>query len=139
MKSRIKRNTKNKEQWVIEEKAYTNPCAWETYGVHNKRMAYAQHASYTVSWALLMKESFALTRQSTLHLYILLLLTKVLLLFVMLFFSICVFFQEHSRFRGQQGNREGFILNSSLPLPPNSQTFRRELGDYFRDLTSAHI
>ena len=130
MKSRIKRNTKNKEQWVIEEKTYTNPCAWETYGVHNKRMAYAQHAS----WALLMKESFALTRQSTLHLYILLLLTKVLL-----FFSICVFFQEHSRFRGQQGNGEGFILNSSLPLPPNSQTFRRELGDYFIDLTSAHI
>ena len=91
MKSRIKRNTKNKEQWVIEEKAYTNPCAWEIFGVHNKRLAYAQHASYTVCWALLMKESFALTKQSTLHLYILLLLTKALLLFVMFFFFLSAF------------------------------------------------
>ena len=36
------------------------------------------------------------------------------------FFSIWVFFHEHSWFTGQQGN----LFNSSLPLPPVSQTRR---------------
>ena len=38
------------------------------------------------------------------------------------FFSIWVFFHEHSRFTGQQGKRGVSIF--SLPLPPTSQTLR---------------
>ena len=44
------------------------------------------------------------------------------------FFSIWVFFHEHSRFTGQQGKGRGggggYLFNSSLPLPPASQTLR---------------
>ena len=32
----------------------------------------------------------------------------------------------------------GHIFNSSLPLSPVSQTLRHQLGDYCRELTSAH-
>ena len=32
----------------------------------------------------------------------------------------------------------GYLFNSSLPLPPASQTIRHKPGDYCRDLTSAH-
>ena len=41
--------------------------------------------------------------------------------FRIVFFSISVFFHEHSRFTGQQGKRE---TKSSLPLPSASQTLR---------------
>ena len=46
------------------------------------------------------------------------------------FFSIWVFFHEHSQFTGQQGKWGvgmwvgGYLFNSSLPLPPASQTLR---------------
>ena len=30
------------------------------------------------------------------------------------------------------------FFNSSLPLPPASQALRHELGDFYRELTSAH-
>ena len=43
---------------------------------------------------------------------------------IFFFFSIWVFFHEHSRFTGQQGKGEGYLFNSSLPLPPASQTLR---------------
>ena len=36
------------------------------------------------------------------------------------------------------GNRGGYLLNSSQPLPPASQTLRHWLGDYCREFTSAH-
>ena len=53
------------------------------------------------------------------------------------FFSISVFFYEHSRFKGQQeGGRYRF--NYSLPFPPTSQTLRHQPGDYCRELNSAH-
>ena len=35
-----------------------------------------------------------------------------------LFFSIQVFFHEHSQFTGQQGTGRGYLYNFSLPLPP---------------------
>ena len=54
------------------------------------------------------------------------------------FFSIWVFFHEHSRITGLQGKGEGHFFNSSLPLPPALQTFRRQPGNYCRELTSAH-
>ena len=44
--------------------------------------------------------------------------------FSCLFFSIWVFFHEHSQFTGQQRKGETFLFNSSLPLPPASQIFR---------------
>ena len=34
--------------------------------------------------------------------------------------------------------RGGYLFNSSLPLPPASQTLRYQPGDYCRELTSAH-
>ena len=46
------------------------------------------------------------------------------IVFFFFFFSIWVFFHEHSRFTGQQGKGEGYLFNSSLPLPPASQTLR---------------
>ena len=48
------------------------------------------------------------------------------------FFSIWVFFHEHSLFTS------GYLFNFSLPLPPASQTLRHQAGDYCRQLTSAH-
>ena len=32
----------------------------------------------------------------------------------------------------------GYLFNSFLPLPPDSQTLRHQPGDYCRELTSAH-
>ena len=55
---------------------------------------------------------------------------------VSFFFSIWVFFYKHSRITGLQGKGEG--ISFSLPLPPGSQTLRHQLGDYCRELTSAH-
>ena len=52
------------------------------------------------------------------------------------FFYIWVFFYEHSRITGLQG--KGHFFNSSLQLPPASQTPRHQPGDYCRELTSAH-
>ena len=40
------------------------------------------------------------------------------------FFSQWVFYQEHSRLIGQQGKEEAISFNSSLLLPPASQTLR---------------
>ena len=34
-----------------------------------------------------------------------------------IFFSTCVSFHEYSRLSGQQGKKEGYFYNSSLPLP----------------------
>ena len=42
---------------------------------------------------------------------------------VLSFFSIWVFFHVYSRFLGKQGGG-GHLFNSSLPLPPTSQTLR---------------
>ena len=36
------------------------------------------------------------------------------------------------------GERGGHLFNSSLPLPPASQTLRHQTGDYCRQLKSAH-
>ena len=36
------------------------------------------------------------------------------------------------------GEGEGYFINSSLPLPPTSQTLRHYPGNYCRELTSAH-
>ena len=36
------------------------------------------------------------------------------------------------------GEGGGYLFNSSLPLPPASQTLRYQPGDYWRELTSAH-
>ena len=36
------------------------------------------------------------------------------------------------------GERGGHFFNSTLPLPPTSQTLRHQPGDYSRELTSAH-
>ena len=36
------------------------------------------------------------------------------------------------------GKGGGYFFNSSLPLPPTSQTLRHQLGDYCSELTSAY-
>ena len=41
-----------------------------------------------------------------------------------MFFSIWVFFHEHSRITGLEGKGGGHFFNSSLPLPPASQILR---------------
>ena len=40
--------------------------------------------------------------------------------FKSIFFSIWVFFHEHSLFTGQQGKGGGYLFNSSLPIPQSS-------------------
>ena len=54
------------------------------------------------------------------------------------FFSIWVFFHEHSRFTGQQSKGGRYLFNSPLPFPPASETLRHQSGDYCRELASAH-
>ena len=55
------------------------------------------------------------------------------------FFCISVFFHNHSRITSQDfKGRGGHFFNSSLPLPPASQTLRHQLDNYRRELTSAH-
>ena len=64
--------------------------------------------------------------------------------FFRFFFFFCLFFfflGFHSRtFTIHRTAAEGgrFFFNSSLPLPPASQTLRRWPGDYCRELTSAY-
>ena len=57
---------------------------------------------------------------------------------ILFFFSIWVFFHEHSLFTGQHGKGEGYLFNSSLLLPPASQTLRNQPGNCCIELTSAH-
>ena len=47
------------------------------------------------------------------------------------------FFHDHSQITGLLRERENFF-NSSLPLPLTSQTFRYQLSNDFKELTSAH-
>ena len=54
------------------------------------------------------------------------------LLDFLVFFSIWVFFHQHSRIKGLQVKGESIFLNSLLPLAPASQTLR-----HCRELTSA--
>ena len=49
----------------------------------------------------------------------LLLARLTLLLLLLLLFSIRVFLHEYSQFTGERG---GHLFNSSLPVPPTSQT-----------------
>ena len=53
------------------------------------------------------------------------------------YLSVFGFFLKHSRITRQHG--KGYaIFNSSLPLPPTSQTLRHSSDDYGRELASAH-
>ena len=54
------------------------------------------------------------------------------------FFSIWVFFREHSRFTRIVGEAERYLFNSSLPFLPTSLTLRHQPGDYCRGITSPH-
>ena len=59
-------------------------------------------------------------------------------LWIAIFFSNWVFFNDHSQITGLQGKGKGIFLSSSLSLPPASQTLTVITGDYCRELTSAH-
>ena len=54
------------------------------------------------------------------------------------FFSIQVFLSRTFTNHRTAGEGGGHFLNSSLPLPPASQTLRHQPGDCCRELTSAH-
>ena len=54
------------------------------------------------------------------------------------FFSMRVFSHKHSQVTGLQGKGKGIFFKSSLPFPPASQRLKHQLGDYCRELTSAH-
>ena len=57
---------------------------------------------------------------------------------ISLFFFLSWF--SFTNIHDSQGNRErvGYLFNSSLTLPPATQTLRHQPGDYCRKLTSAH-
>ena len=62
-------------------------------------------------------------------------------LFILHFFSFLTHLGFFSRtFTNHRATEEGgeHFFNSSLPLPPASQTLRHQPGDYRRELTSAH-
>ena len=54
------------------------------------------------------------------------------------FFFYLGFLSRTFTIHGTAGEGGGYLFNSSLPLPPASQTFRHYPGDYCRELTSAH-
>ena len=53
---------------------------------------------------------------------------------IFLFYLVFFFFTNH----GTEWEGGGHFYNSSLPLPPASQTLRHQPGDYCRELTSVH-
>ena len=55
-----------------------------------------------------------------------------------IFFSIWVFLTQTFTNHRTVWEGGGHFFNSLLPLPPASQTLRHQLGDYCRELTSAH-
>ena len=60
-----------------------------------------------------------------------------------LILNACLFFLSGFSFTNihylqDSRGRGGYLFNSSLPLPPASQTLRYQPGDYCRELTSAH-
>ena len=55
-----------------------------------------------------------------------------------IFFFYLSFLSRTSTNRRTAGEGRGHFFNSSLPLPPASQTLRHQPGDYCRELTSAH-
>ena len=54
------------------------------------------------------------------------------------FFSISVFFHEHSRFTGQQGKGKGIHLAPLYHFHPLQGHIDIQPGHYYRELTSAH-
>ena len=55
-----------------------------------------------------------------------------------LFFSYLGFLSRRFTNHRTAGEGGGHFFNSSIPLPPVSQTLRHQLGDYCRELTFAH-
>ena len=55
-----------------------------------------------------------------------------------LFFFYLGFFSQTFTNHRTAGEGGEHFFNSSLPLPPSSQTLRNQPGDYCRELTSAH-
>ena len=53
-------------------------------------------------------------------------------------FFLSRFFSQSFTNHRTAGEGGGHFFNSSLPFPPASQTRRHQLGDYLRELTSAH-
>ena len=54
------------------------------------------------------------------------------------FFSYLGFLSRTFTIHRTAGEGGGYLFNSSLPLPPASQTLRHQPGDYCKELTSAH-
>ena len=60
------------------------------------------------------------------------------LLELLFFFFYVGFFSQTFTNHRIAGEMEEHFFKSSLPLPPASQTLKHQLGDYCRELTSAH-
>ena len=58
--------------------------------------------------------------------------------FFLLFFFYLGFFSRTFKIHRTAGEGEGYFFKSPLALPPASQTLIHQLGDYCRELTSAH-
>ena len=63
---------------------------------------------------------------------------KLKLLFFYLFFYLFFFLSRTFKIHRTAGEGGGYLVNSSLPLPPTSQTLRFWRCGYCRELTSAH-
>ena len=63
---------------------------------------------------------------------------KTIYFFMLIFFFYLGFLLRTFTNHQTTGEGGGHDFNSSLPLPPTSETIRHQQGDYFRQLTSAH-
>ena len=59
-------------------------------------------------------------------------------LFILFCFSIWFFFSRTCTIHRTAEEGGDYFFNFFLPLPLTSQTLRYQLGDYYRELTSAH-
>ena len=58
--------------------------------------------------------------------------------FILIFFFYVGFLSRTFTNYRTAGEQRGHFIDSSLPLPPTSQTHRHQPGDYCKELTSSH-
>ena len=58
--------------------------------------------------------------------------------FLFSFFCLGFFLSRTFTIHRTAGEGRGYLVNSTLPLPPTSLALRHQPGDYCRELTSAH-
>ena len=80
---------------------------------------------------------FTLALYIYIYIYIYIYVLFIIYIYINIFYILYTFSRTFTNHR-TAGEGGGHFFNSSLPLPPASQTLRHQTGDYCRELTSAH-